>query len=1341
MADYQRPTKRFGCQGINLRLPVDAMPDGKYPILQNVRPYFNQSIVARPGYTASGTTAGTPVHSVGRLDDPTSFASQPFLRFAGTGANLYVGTVGAFALLTAGFSGNPLTFTEVQPAETPQPWMYVADSNQLKKVRVDSTIYGVGLNPPLRPPTAVISQPNLNIISDFNAVGPWGPIGTEAGAVSAVARINTTVDTILYDTGTTGWALIKLTAMTPNVQQGVLVTLGGAETALIQDVKQSVSVTTIASITYDSGVAGLCTIQPVASVATGSLDTPVPDSARGSSTDGEDLTDSSNSNAKTPHIGGQSGRLIDVGVDCMVFLAAEAVRILSVTVGPDGIQSFRCSTVGTYGAGMAITGAAAIRIFLVGTFAATDTVTTNNLTNTFTPGTPAPAAMTDGITATIAANLSKISTRPTQPDDEIHLSIRIDRIDLVSEVRLYFDVDSATNDFTRNYYFYAIRPNDLTQSLQQANATPTQTVSTSRITAYQQQQLNDKQTIDLGGDNLPNKDITQPSVAVSDPLGGSSGTTSAGAVSGQAASGVSQWSEIRFKVGDLTRVGSDLSRTLANVAAVEITVTAQGSGVINVDYDALWLGGSFGPDVGTIGAPIIYCYRPRSSVTGSVGNPSPSMRSGVSPRRQAVTVIGTQHPNPECDLIDWYRLGGALATWKYVGTSNNSATPVFSDFNPDVTIAANPGLELDNYAPWPTIDLPRKGVVNVSGTAVTWVSGDHFNVNWAQGTEIQINGTYYTLYAQPASTTFLEILENAGFLTNATFVITSPQLLGTALPCWWGDYQGVYFGCGDPNNPGTLYWTKGNAPDVTSDKNSLQVVTPSDTLQNGAIYDGRPFVLSSEEVFEIVRSTSGVTDFEAKRTNATTGLWSRWAITVGPFVWYLGNDGIYQFDGNVTLCITDADLYPLFPHDGVPGVAVNGFFPPNMALPTKLRLTYIDGYLYFDYVDTNGSNRALVCDVSSGSFGWFPDAYTTAILSRWSEEGPSSHGMLLGASNGSTFLSGGTRDNTTPILATVQTPSDPMGDPRVVKDFGDVMIDVDADGSASGVVVSVGFNLNTLTPSAAVIVDPGVSGRRQQIIDVQAGDGYLANDVNLDIGWLTTAAANPKIYLWQPAFVPKGDTTNLRATDWDDAGYSGAKFVQGVIIRADTGGVPRQVQAQFDGGQVGATLTINHDGELELPYPTTNSVPWVPFTAHLIRLIPIDAGAWRLYAARWVYEPAPELATRWITQPTTHDLNGYQHVRDGFLAYAATQPVTLTLLVDGVPQAYSFPATGGAYAKAYVSLIAVKGRYVQYMVESSEGCQVYQKDTEFRVKQWGDGGAYVTARPFGDVSRVSGARI
>jgi hypothetical protein len=228
---------------------------------------------------------------------------------------------------------------------------------------------------------------------------------------------------------------------------------------------------------------------------------------------------------------------------------------------------------------------------------------------------------------------------------------------------------------------------------------------------------------------------------------------------------------------------------------------------------------------------------------------------------------------------------------------------------------------------------------------------------------------------------------------NRSYEIPNPVLLGRPLAFFWGPYgegQTALFGfaCGDPLNAGTLYITKGNAFDSTSDAYQIDITSPSEPLVNGCMFGVQSFVFSTKHDFMLLPSFDGVNLFEALQVaeGDTAGLYAPWGLAVGARIYKIVKDGIVASAGGEPESITNADLYPLFPHDGNPGVAVNGYQPPDMTQVSRLRLCAYDGMLYFDYVALNGANCTLVYDEKTGA--WSEDIYTPPAIMHYGEDGP-----------------------------------------------------------------------------------------------------------------------------------------------------------------------------------------------------------------------------------------------------------------------------------------------------------------------------------------------------------------
>jgi hypothetical protein len=507
---------------------------------------------------------------------------------------------------------------------------------------------------------------------------------------------------------------------------------------------------------------------------------------------------------------------------------------------------------------------------------------------------------------------------------------------------------------------------------------------------------------------------------------------------------------------------------------VAVTFSAAGNYPIELDYD-YWFhsgrtlvvtanGANLAPIPGAVISSAQYRYVYRSSPTGALSNPSPpSAQQTIASLSNAL--VATPSTDPQVDKIDWYRLDAGLLNYTYVGTGPNTTAP-FTDTLLDTDIAANPILEFDNYEPFPSIDLPRKGVVNVSGGVATWVSGDQFNTRWLPGTIIVVGTVAYTLDKRPTSATTLTAtntviiggiatIQPLATGTGLTYEIAEPDLASQQLPYVWGPTDNINFafGCGDPLRPGTMYWCKGSNLDSAPQTNQEDLTSPSEPLQNGAMVAGLGVVMSTERGWVIqpnffdalatVEGTIGST-WTLQDGGFTRGLYIPRCIAIdgGGRIFYRGKDGVYvSMRGGPEQSITDGDLYNLFVHEGeIPQpVTRAGFvcFPPDDTNPHAQRFACANGYLYYDYQDVSGTLRTLVFDIIAG--GWVFDIYQFAVAVHCLEEGPGVNNTLVGCSNGTVRpLALGGNETATSVVV---TPADTKGDARADKHWGDLYIE------------------------------------------------------------------------------------------------------------------------------------------------------------------------------------------------------------------------------------------------------------------------------------------------------------
>ena len=117
---------------------------------------------------------------------------------------------------------------------------------------------------------------------------------------------------------------------------------------------------------------------------------------------------------------------------------------------------------------------------------------------------------------------------------------------------------------------------------------------------------------------------------------------------------------------------------------------------------------------------------------------------------------------------------------------------------------------------------------------------------------------------------------------------------------------------------------------------------------------------------------------------------------------------------------------------------------------------------------------------------------------------------------------------------------------------------------------------------------------------------------------------------------------------------------------------------------------------------------------------------WELNA----WEVHPLTIQNWVSQPTTHGLNGFQHIREIWLAYVSTTGFSFSVTADGKSFPYTFPSSGGALVKNRIDTHPIKGKLFSYGVASSAPISMMLPDLEVRVKEWSSVGPYLPIKPF-----------
>lgn len=241
---FESQFTRFGIKGLNINDAIDAVEPDELTRMLNVTHRVDMAITSRAGQTnITGAAVGTNHHSIKRLNDPST---DTWTRIQGVDTSLYVGQ-GALTSVDSGYSGEPLSLVPYHPPFSNEPWMYVADSSRMRKVRSDGLDLPIGLPAPSNVATSALAAENRTTIADFTSDGTqytnWTANGGFTYGTPPVAVVGEIVGPITDDEsapalhfGTIG------TAATPDgyfssygVPKSMNLSVVGAETATDDD--------------------------------------------------------------------------------------------------------------------------------------------------------------------------------------------------------------------------------------------------------------------------------------------------------------------------------------------------------------------------------------------------------------------------------------------------------------------------------------------------------------------------------------------------------------------------------------------------------------------------------------------------------------------------------------------------------------------------------------------------------------------------------------------------------------------------------------------------------------------------------------------------------------------------------------------------------------------------------------------------------------------------------------------------------------------------------------------------------------------------------------------------
>jgi len=1225
-------------------IQADTMPPNKYPVAINVRGLGESSIRTRPGYVSSFNTGAQRATDMRAY---TALGTDNLPRIIVHDSNGQIYLDNGANVGRVGLGGPGASMIPFRPNQSPQSWMYIANPTGYKKFSAPTianavTSQNVGIAEPQSPPEAC-PEGFLNL--DFTGdAGYWAKAGT-AGSPGDVNRNSGTLTAIYADPASvsptlkTRYSAVLSGTTAYSIGQEIKFHDAGAGyvQAVVEDVFPAIATTTaitISKIFYfnNNSNTGRCFIVP--SQITVSPDTPV--------YNGGDPNVAALANFLTSPLAGlKRGSLVTLG-------GTETVMVLSVSVGPNGSVCFEASTVNGHGAGETIVGVAAIAVSGISSAHVGHAYEDVVFSATMTAGI---ATWTYSIATHEPANPfgSKIGTLALpQVDDFVHISFQISDPSKLTDMRLLFDIGDGS--FTQNYLYYAVEQSDLQSTISNAA-----TQSDAVIAQFQTAIL-----------NFIAKGQTEQAQRVQMHMQSYIDNAS------QSATGASQWTEITFPISKLTRVGNDQKLTLANCVSAQVAVNCTGS--VTVIWGDLYIGGCGQPNVGTQAMPYFYRVRPRSSVTGARGNPSPSTRYGVAPQRQRV-IVSLPSASYDSQITNWdiFRMGGTItpsnpqvvgSPWRYIGTALATDTTFIDDQFDDSALAGD-ALDFDNFEPWPSVDAPYSATVGDGNTTAINIYGSIIEIvgttfpssmsKWLPGTFIVLNGQQtFTLRSRPYAIWggyHIEINENAGSPTVTKLDVMEPNVAAQINPYVWGpSAEGVFFAVGDPLRPGVFQASKQNNPDSIPD-NAYDLTPPSEPLLGGEIIDGLSVVASSERWWALQPAFGTAKRWNPVDMPAGRGLAAPWGkCTDGKAIYFWAKDGIYAMAAlGGAISLTDADLANLFPHGRVLGrnctYAGYTFYAPDYSRSVYFRLTIADSILKAHYVDSGGNQRTIVLDMSPDPSGnprmaWSVDAYADSITNSYKPEQTEGSLITPGTSYAQKYLcdsvgkvyveTDNANDNGTAIVCALGTFEWDCGDVRVPKRWLDSMLDCVPVSGITATPISGGVAATTSSVAVASSV-----GRAQPPALIPPAAAIIKNYLGL-------------LLVWTDDFSHQTSATHLIAWSMECVGQ------------------PVGIQS-------------------------------------------------------------------WTSVPTSHGLEGYHHIRKLILAYMSMAAVTLTITAyDGIsPAVITLPSTGGAYQKVEFVPSFNKGMLFTYDLSSSKPFSMIMEDCEIEVGSWERASAYATFRDLG----------
>lgn len=1116
MAEIVKDLTQFILKGMILNAPPELLDKGYYQYLQNIRVTEEGVIISRPKINIIGSlpTSTDVINSIRTLfDKPTNTT----LGIVCAGDKVFTGDY--YTGLNEkdnGYSNKPKSLVAFRNENSISASMILADENKLSEVTIDGEVNTLGIDAPHYAPTYKRVQPDRKIIDNCDDETVWKNDGV-ADVPTVVTRINTDINYIKYDEGTSGACNIIPSEFSSDLLEGTILYIHGETTFVEEVLKSPLSSTTIKAIQLISHT--VCEITCM--------------NSNGQVKVGDILIADSDKFLKVLEIADSVGNDFSYKIETL----DTSLLIIGQTI--EGAQSFRCYLNNTHVIGEVIF-AEALEISMTG-------------------------EGLGGITKYGAFDFTRGVNRNLNDDSILYIAVKSSSLSSLDSFQIQLGIDG----FDSNYYFFEISANDFVEVTSQS----TPDIAIRQRLAQIQEVINGSNAphVYFGGHLQPvdNGDGFVPFVDVE-------GTTLTNLGDEQYSIFKIPFNKFKRSGTDESRGWRDISQIRFSFkvnSAVDMTIDSiwiggdskliATDGFLAYNYVYRYEIENQG-HISNWSPPFRNGIRIDRSSLELYATPSDDLRvdkiewARFGGTQNSFRVLGKSNINEP--FIDEY---------SDAQVADNDRADRNGDFD---FFKPFPILDINRRGRCNVIGTQLQ-VIDGDALKTSYPRGTYIYVNGVLNQFYTNPNTSKEVELEKSMGT----LDNVDFFIKTPIMVGQPLpiIFGTF---GQGNQALINFALGDNLNPNILYWLDPNTISTASDRNKLEITSPNEVLLNGIMYDDFAYVFTNYRSFWITPTydNSGNLGFIARKNAGSKGLFARDAIcSCEDGIFYQSVDGIYIVKGTgIPVSITDNALYNLFPQNGIlpkPIILSNNniFHPPNFSLVDEFRLFHIRGKVHWRFIDTNNEQVTLVYDIKRNCWT-SKDTYIDEVIGVIVEdEQESDFDVLLGFDGKlGTYDNTGTYDNG--LYSEIIMPERDFNEPTLIKNFENLIVDAyleneDLDAILLLDAIQYPNTLNSLTPNKRNIyyVDKDIEVIKMGVI------------------YRWPISSTLKLFRERLAFIPKANIITNEATDFLDMGFLGEKFWERLIIECDTFGEDKQLILETDDGAIYEfpELLINHSGQ------------------------------------------------------------------------------------------------------------------------------------------------------------------